>query len=206
MNFQSATTSPLVAAAVEILRQGEELLSAIDDDRYTRRLPAVFSSAIGDHFRHCLDHFQCLLDGVAEGEVNYDHRPRDSRIENDRAFALAETRRLREACARIPVLALELPLNVCSKVSYDEPPSICASSYGRELMYAVAHAIHHYALLAVMCGLLGVRVPFGFGIAPSTLEYRRAVAGGVEPGRPAAISPTGITDSGYNDRASEKAA
>jgi hypothetical protein len=38
-------------------------------------------------------------------------------------------------------------------------------------MYVVAHAIHHYALIAVMCGVLEVRVPAGFGVAPSTLEY-----------------------------------
>ena len=165
--------SPLIESAIEILRQGETLLQTLDDDTYTRRLPAVFTSAIGGHYRHCLDHFQCLLDGVAVGEVNYDHRRRDARIENDRAFALAETRRLEEACARIPRAALELPLNVCSKVSYEgETPLVCASSYGRELMYGVAHAIHHYALLAVMCGLLRVRVPFGFGIAPSTLQHQ----------------------------------
>ena len=164
--------SPLVHSAVEILRQGEALLQSLDDERYTRRLPAVFSSAMGGHYRHCLDHFESLLDGVASGEVNYDHRRRDARIENDRHLALAETRRLREACEMIPPGALDLPLHVVSKVTYEgEAPSISASSFGREMMYAVAHAIHHYALLAVMCGLLGVRVPFAFGIAPSTLQH-----------------------------------
>lgn len=164
--------SPLIQSAVEILRQGEALLQALDDERYTCRLPAVFSSAVGGHYRHCLDHFECLLDGVARGEVNYDHRRRDAQIENDRQLALAETRRLREACEMIPPGALALPLHVVSKVNYEgEAPSISASSFGREMMYAVAHAIHHYALLAVMCGLLRVRVPFGFGIAPSTLQH-----------------------------------
>jgi uncharacterized damage-inducible protein DinB len=163
--------SPLIDSATEILRQGEALLKALDDETYRRRVPAVFTSAVGGHYRHCLDHFQCLLDGVADGEVNYDHRQRDARIENDRRFALAETRRIREACEKIPPLTLELPLSVLSKVNYkDETAPATASSLGRELMYAVAHAIHHYALLAVMGGLLGVRVPFGFGIAPSTLE------------------------------------
>lgn len=165
--------SPLIDSAVDILRQGETLLQMLDDENYTRRLPAVFASAIGGHYRHCLDHFQCLLDGVADGEVNYDHRRRDTRVENDREFALEETRRLREVCVRIPLAALDLPISVSTKVSYEgEAPSVCASSYGRELMYGVAHAIHHYALLAVMCGLLGVRVPFGFGIAPSTLQHQ----------------------------------
>lgn len=167
-----ATTSPLTSAAIEILRQGETLLLTLDDENYTRRLPAVFSSAIGSHYRHCLDHFECLLEGVAGGEVNYDHRRRDPRLENDRRFALAETRRIRAACEKIPPRALELPMNVQSTVNYAEHSvSVSVSSFGRELMYAVAHAIHHYALLAVMCGLLGVRVPFGFGVAPSTLQH-----------------------------------
>ena len=165
--------SPLIDSAVEILRQGETLLAELDDDKYTRRLPAVFTSAIGNHYRHCLDHFQCLLDGVQVGEVNYDHRRRDVRVENDRQFALAETRRLREACAKIPPPALELPINVWSKVDYAAAAApMVTSSIGRELMYAVAHAIHHYALLAVMCGLLKVRVPYGFGFAPSTLQHQ----------------------------------
>ena len=164
--------SPLIDSAVEILRQGETLLEALDDARYTRRLTAVFNSAIGGHYRHCLDHFECLLDGIAQCEVNYDHRRRDLRIEHSRAFALLETRRLRQACERIPTPALELPMNVISKVNYEgETAPVSASSYGRELMYAVAHAIHHYALLAVMCGLLGVPVPSGFGVAPSTLQH-----------------------------------
>ena len=165
--------SPLIDSATEILRQGEALLHVLDDEIYRRKIPAVFTSAMGGHYRHCLDHFQCLLDGVAEGEVNYDDRRRDARIESDRQFALAETRRLKEACAKIPPAALELPINVYSKVNYEEEAGlVTASSFGRELMYAVAHAIHHYALLAVMCGLLKVRVPYGFGIAPSTLQYQ----------------------------------
>jgi hypothetical protein len=52
----------------------------------------------------------------------------------------------------------------------DAAPSIRAT-VGRELMYAVAHAIHHYALIAFMCGMLEVPVPVGFGVAPSTLKY-----------------------------------
>lgn len=169
------TTSPLIASAVEILRQGEALLETLDDERYTRRLPAVFNSAIGGHYRHCLDHFECLLDGVGRSEVNYDHRRRDPRIEKSRTFALAETRRLRAACEKIPIRALELPMTVVSKVTYEgEDVPTSASSLGRELMYAVAHAIHHYALLAVICGLLEVPVPFGFGVAPSTLEHEVA--------------------------------
>ena len=169
--------SPLIHSAVEILRQGEALLQVLDDECYTRKLPEVFNSAIGGHYRHCLDHFQCLLDGVAQGEVDYDARQRDPRIEHNRRFALETTSRLRLACEKIPPLALKLPMEVVSTVNYDgEPAASSASSFGRELIYAIAHAIHHYALLAVMCHKLRIQVPDGFGIAPSTLQHRAAQA------------------------------
>ena len=170
-------TSPLIQSAVEILRQGEGLLASLDEDLYTRKVPEVFNSAIGGHYRHCLDHFQCLLEGLMQGEVDYDDRQRDPRIEHNRRFALDATSRLRDACEKIRPAALELPVQVVTTVNYDGLPALSsASSFGRELIYAVAHAIHHYALIAVMCRKLGVPVPTGFGIAPSTLQHRTAQA------------------------------
>ena len=83
--------SPLIAAVAEVLRQGESLLRALDNEKYNRKLRPAFNSAVGGHYRHCLDHFQSLLDGLDADEVNYDHRKRDPRIENDRKFALSET-------------------------------------------------------------------------------------------------------------------
>ncbi len=164
---------PLIAAVTEILRQGESLLHAIDDDTYTEKLSDVFGSAIGGHYRHCLDHFQSLLDGLDASEINYDHRRRDSRIENDRSFALQETQRITRGVDSICANFLEFPINVRSKVSYALDQSfLIGSTVGRELMYAVAHSIHHYALIAVMCGLLDVPVPAGFGVAPSTLQHQ----------------------------------
>jgi hypothetical protein len=164
--------SPLTAAVAEILRQGESLLSALDDEKYTRKLPSAFNSAIGSHYRHCLDHFQSLLDGLDADEVNYDHRKRDPRIEKDRDFALSETHRILTACQSIPADFLRCPINVRSKVNYGlDEASLIASTVGREFMYAAAHAIHHYALIAVMCALIKVQVPAGFGVAPSTLQY-----------------------------------
>jgi len=166
--------SPLQVAVVEVLRQGESLLLSIDNGKYTQKVPSAFNSAIGGHYRHCLDHFQSLLHGLHANEVNYDHRERDPMIENDRDFALAETQRIVRACEAIPALLLACPINVRSQVGYDgnDVPTI-GSTVGRELMYAVAHAIHHYALIAVMCGMLDVLVPQGFGVAPSTLKYHR---------------------------------
>ena len=51
------------------------------------------------------------------------------------------------------------------------------STFGRELVYAIAHAIHHYALISVMARLLDVRLPPHFGIAPSTVAHEARMAG-----------------------------
>ena len=164
--------SPLHEAIVEVLRQGESLLDSLGDEDYTRKLPAVFGSTVGEHYRHCLDHFQSLLQGLDADEINYDHRERNPRIENDRTFALAETHRILRAFGSIPTQFLDCPINVRSKVNYEPNAApLIGSTVGREFMYAVAHAIHHYALIAVMCGMLDVPVPAGFGVAPSTLKY-----------------------------------
>jgi uncharacterized damage-inducible protein DinB len=164
--------SPLQNAVAEVLAQGESLLNSLSDEDYTRKLPAVFSSTVGGHYRHCLDHFQGLLQGLDADEINYDHRERNSRIENNRKFALAETHRILRAFGSISTPFLDCPINVRSRVNYElDTAPLIGSTVGRELMYAVAHAIHHYALIAVMCGMLGVSVPAGFGVAPSTLKY-----------------------------------
>jgi len=165
--------SPLHEAIADVLRQGEALLNSLSDEDYKRKLPTVFGSTIGGHYRHCLDHFQTLLLGLDAGEINYDHRERDSRIENDRAFALAETYRILRAFGLVPTPFLDCPINVRSKVNYEvDAAPLIESTVGREFMYAVAHAIHHYALIAVMCRILEVPLIAGFGVAPSTLKYQ----------------------------------
>ena len=43
-------------------------------------------------------------------------------------------------------------------------------------MFSISHAIHHYAVIAMICRLLGALLPEGFGIAPSTVQYRKESA------------------------------
>ena len=178
-----ATISPLHGAIAEVLHQGESLLNSMNDENYTRKLTSVFGSTVGGHYRHCLDHFQSLLQGLDADEINYDHRERNPRIDNDRAFALAETQHILRAFGSIAMPFLDCPINVRSKLNYElDAAPLIGSTVGRELMYAVAHAIHHYALIAVMCRILDVPVPAGFGIAPSTLKYHAEQSGSCRTG------------------------
>lgn len=167
-------TRELLEAAVESLRQGEQLLSSISDEDYRRKLPVAFHASIGGHYRHCLDHFRILLDAANSREVNYDLRERGTLVESDRFAALNATRELMEGFDKLDAGVVRRSVDVVCKTSYQTQNSqVSCSSVGREIMYSVAHAVHHFALIGIMGGLMGLTLPEGFGVAPSTLKHQR---------------------------------
>jgi hypothetical protein len=181
----------LLSAGIDILKQGEGLLRSLSSENYTRRVPLVFNASIGGHYRHCLDHFTGLLLAPDTDEVDYDRRRRDLRVETLPEFALALTVDIRRALEQFPPETLCSQVRARCEVSYTSGNSaVTASTLAREVVYCIAHAIHHYALICVMAKLLNVRVPEHFGVAPSTLAYERAVA--AEQGRVRGISDRGM--------------
>jgi uncharacterized damage-inducible protein DinB len=163
----------LITSVIEVLNQGEVLLSELDDECYVRKLSTAFNASVGGHYRHCLDHFRSLLDAAHEGNLNYDHRERGTLVDTDRFAAINETRALREGFDQMPAAWLERELDVTCKTSYASTGSqTSGSTVGREIMYVVTHAVHHYALIGIMGGVMGLQMPAGFGVAPSTVKYQ----------------------------------
>lgn len=164
-----------VEAAVEFLGQGEAMLLAVSQEVYTHKLTAVFGASIGCHYRHCLDHFVSLLSGKDQGLVDYDRRERDPRIEGQPAVALEATRRIRTALQTMEAGAMDRAISTRCAVSYREGESpVTRSSLARELVYAVTHGIHHFALISVMARLLDATLPPEFGVAPATVAHQKA--------------------------------
>ena len=162
----------IIQAAIETLSQGETLLAEMSDQFYTRSVPVAFDASIGGHYRHCLDHFRTLLDAAKAGDLNYDQRERGTLVETDRFAALNATIELRAGYERLDPILLARPLAVTCKTSYSASGSQKSpSTIGREVMYAVAHAVHHYALIGVMGRIMGLKLTPGFGVAPSTLKH-----------------------------------
>ena len=163
----------ILKAAIAILSQGEELLEILPAEIYARKVPLAFNASIGGHYRHCLDHFTSLLRGLDADTVDYDDRERDVRLETQTDFALILTRQTRAALEQLTQRALETLVAARCEVSYDHGDSpITPSSLGRELVYVIAHAIHHYALISVMARLMEVKLPEQFGVAPSTVAHQ----------------------------------
>jgi hypothetical protein len=162
----------LLASLDEVLGQGECLLLGLSDAQYADAAPANVS--IGAHYRHSLEHFKILFESMNEAEIDYDRRERDERLENERLAALQVTRDFRHAARFLATLPLEREIQARCKISYTSAGSCAtASTIGREILYVVSHAIHHYAMIALICGMRKVPVPDDFGVAPSTLEYQK---------------------------------
>lgn len=173
MKSKVSEAQELIRSVLDTLGQGEILLAQLRDQDYGRKVAVAFNASIGEHYRHCLDHFRSLLDSAVDGDLNYDHRQRGTLIESDRFAALNATRELRENYERLDPMLLMRSLGVTCRTSYATSGSQASpSTVGREIMYAVAHAVHHYALISVMCGVMGFTMPAGFGVAPSTLKHR----------------------------------
>src|SRR3974377_2203348 len=160
MKTNHSESDELIPSVLEALAQGESLLMELNDEDYTRRVALAFNASVGGHYRHCLDHFRSLLDSAVQGDLNYDHRERGTLVEHDRFAALNATRELRDAYQHLDPEILPRTLSVTCKTSYTTIGSqVSPSTVGREIMYSVAHAVHHYALIGVMCGVMGLKMP-----------------------------------------------
>ena len=67
----------LILKSEQLLVQAIELLGSHSAEDYTRVCPEVFSSSVGQHIRHCVEHYEEFFQAVAEQrELDYEKRPR----------------------------------------------------------------------------------------------------------------------------------
>jgi DinB superfamily len=167
------TTVSLVQATEDVLRQGLALLSNLDDAQFPAVAPAPYKASIGQHYRHVLDHFLCLDAGIVADEINYDARERNPRLETDLEYARATTERLIRVFRNYDFELMTQRCTVCYSVGYgNASPVRMTSVVAREMAFCIGHAVHHYAIVRLLCDSVGVGVADEFGVAPSTLKYR----------------------------------
>jgi hypothetical protein len=158
-------TQELVAASQDVLLQGLILLFDLWDRTYSRTSNSPYNASIGQHYRHVLEHFQSLIRGVPAGEINYDARERNVRLENEVTYATIATCDVLRAIKNYTGETLARPCKVVQSVSYGNTQSTSVpSNVGRELAYCAGHAIHHYAIIQLICHELGIHVPAEFGV------------------------------------------
>lgn len=165
----------LLADNVAMLRQAERLLRRLSDAGYRQRFDLLYGGSIGAQLRHVLDHYDSFLDGLPRGEIDYADRQRNQGTEEVRLSGIVEVQRVCAGLERVGGMSDDRPLRVRS-VGMDRATWMDTTS-ARELEFLASHGIHHLAMIGVMCGLQGVSIEPGFGVAPSTLRWWRQDAG-----------------------------
>ncbi len=153
-----------------LLEQLLQVLGQINASDYKKELSVFENVTIGQHVRHILEFYQCLLSLAKDNCVDYDKRKRDLEIEQNLNYAVHQCQNIIEILEKhttnnIIEVNIDLPNNQQFKVE---------STFERELAYLLEHTIHHFAIIKI--GVLHhfnyVIFPEGFGLAYSTQKHR----------------------------------
>jgi len=160
-------------AGENILDQISHVIEQITETDFIKPVKAFNGATIGQHFRHSLEFFQCMMNGYADGLVSYDKRKHDKNIESNKILAL-------DVINKIKLFINHCDVNkvIDLQVSYDpnsEVEVIIPSNMAREITYNIEHVVHHMALVKIGINEVSpyVTLPPEFGVAISTLKYHK---------------------------------
>ena len=103
------------------------LLRQLSDSEYSKPCPELSQATIGEHTRHIVEMFQCLVSQYDSGIINYDSRKRDITIQSNTASAINAIGPIREQIGK-PDKKLLLQQTV------DGEKLSIESNYNRELL------------------------------------------------------------------------
>lgn len=156
-----------------LLTQLVEVMNQLSEEDFKKPIDILSGSSVGQHIRHTIEFFLCVMDGANKGEINYDERRHDKFIETDRKLAISVIKSIDEFLAS---KVNDHPMNLVAnyEVEAEEVVSIPSSLY-RELAYNIEHAIHHMALIKIGVRAIGehIKLPQHFGVASSTVRYQQ---------------------------------
>lgn len=167
MRFDSLTD-----AIQSALQQELDILDALSADQYSAVSCGPFTSSVGMHIRHNLDHFEAFFLGLPNGQVDYESRGRNTMIEELPEVAGETLQRYMKQLDALRSADTDEALLVREESEAGtEARRWLASSIGRELQFLLGHTVHHNALIAMIVHGHGLDLPASFGVAPSTQRY-----------------------------------
>ncbi len=157
----------MLQSSIQTIEQFKNVLTQLASNDYTNPCEVLSNATIGQHTRHIIELYQCLINGYGGAMVCYDKRQRNKKIEEDIGFAVLQLNHIQET--------LEKPnkeIQIVYELGDDE---VCLkSNYFREVMYNLEHMIHHHALIKVgVIDMTTIQLSDSFGVAPSTIKYRK---------------------------------
>ena len=159
-------------SAQKLLKQLGDVIHQLTPDQYHNPLEVLTDSSVGQHVRHTLEFFICLIDGRNEGEINYDLRKHDKVIETDPKIALSVIDSIDDFLQKETE---DFPVTFKGNYQIEGTDDMTIkSSFYRELTYNIEHAIHHMALIKIGVKAFdsNIILPDHFGVASSTVRYQ----------------------------------
>ncbi|MDQ3051560.1 MAG: hypothetical protein M3Q95_11785 [Bacteroidota bacterium] len=159
---QHSVSSEILSQLIKVTRQ-------LNDEQFSHPLAILSGNTFGKHIRHIIEFYICLVDGYKSGVVNYDLRKHYLTIENDKHLAVMAMNEILSAIDSLEdkPLILHVSYNVSGNVQVN------ATSFNRELVCNIEHAIHYTAILkiAIATSFPQVQLPENFGVAHSTIRF-----------------------------------
>lgn len=160
----------LISSTKKALQDLKDIIVEIDQHFFSKPCNGLSQATIGEHTRHIIELFQCLLSHYRVGIVDYDQRKRDLNMQTNVSIAVQAIEDVILGLDQTNKI-LQLHQKLCG-----EQISI-QTNYERELLYNLEHCIHHQALIKVALLEFGFsKIKNDFGVANSTLEYRKECA------------------------------
>jgi uncharacterized damage-inducible protein DinB len=161
----------LIDYNISVLMKIDDLLSQLSDEELSTNFDVLFGSSIGQHFRHILEFYECLLINVDSGTFSYDKRQRNYRI----ASEVMEARRsTTDILSNIQTMEEDKLLIIESELPGYESLFAHTTSLQRELAYLADHGVHHLAIIRIALEqhYPYIMFPQDTGVAASTLNFR----------------------------------
>ncbi|MFY0687939.1 MAG: DinB family protein [Cyclobacteriaceae bacterium] len=162
----------LHSSANHLIAQLNQVMNQLKPEEFSQPLEVLSGSSVGQHIRHTLEFFICLIDGANGNSINYDNRKHDAIIEQDVKIAMSVCQSITDFLDKNPT-DFDLTMEANYDVEQGEALSFRSSFY-RELAYNIEHAIHHMALIKIGVRSLerSILLPDHFGVASSTVRYQ----------------------------------
>jgi len=159
----------LVQHNIQLLQQLSEVVVQLKEFEYKSSLDIYFGASIGQHTRHILSFFDCLLKGYDSGELCFDKRVRDKAIEQNSEAAKDEINRIIKRISNI-----EEDKKIVFLSIMNGSKSTTSTTVIRELLYTIEHSVHHLAMIrmGVHHNFPHIKLPANFGVAQSTIAYQ----------------------------------
>ena len=150
-----------------------ELTHQLGVNNISRPLEILSGSTIGQHIRHMVEFYGCLIASKEKNIISYDKRERKIELETSPLF-------IKTTIADI--LEDVNGLNLLGKVSLEgsfsedtEEQDVIVSSVYREMAYCLEHTVHHLAIvkMAIKVEFPEVILDKNFGVPYSTIRYRK---------------------------------